>query len=208
MKITTLGWLLCAAVATPSFAGFVGAADPSQWAVTNMGTLIGGSPTPGSASFSPTTLVITGGNSVSPDPPNLEPGCAGGLYGDLTSPCQIQAVLSGAGDYAFDWSYDTADAGGPSGDIFGVIVDGVRIAISDPGGPSAQSGVHRSYNASTSFGFFVNCTDCIEGGATATISNFSAPDLELPEPASMGLVAMAALALAFVRTRRRRRWVG
>lgn len=205
MKSSTLGALLSIVFATPAFAAFVGAADPGLWTTSNTGTLIGGSPTLGSASFSPTTLLLTGSNSSSPDPANFEPGCAGGIYGDLTSPCQTQTVLAGAGTYSFDWSYETFDNGGPGGDIFGVLIDGTRIAISDPGGPVAQPGGHLSFNASTSFGFFINCTDCIEGGAAASITNFESTNVAIPEPGSAGLALLAACSVVVVRRRTRTR---
>jgi hypothetical protein len=199
MKISALSAVVCACLAAPAFAGFIGPADPIHWVVANTGTLVGGSPTLGTAVFNPTTLVLTGSNSISPDPASFEPGCAGGIYGVLASPCQIQATLAaGAGTYDFDWSYLTADGDGPAGDIFGVIVDDVRIAISDPGGDVAQPGGHRSFHATTSFGFFVNCTDCIGGNATATITNFAV----VPEPGTTGLVLLAGAALGAVRRRK------
>ena len=87
----------------------------------------------------------------------------------LASPCQLQVTASLAGNIDFDWSYVTADPDGPAGDIFGVMVDGQRFALSDLGGATAQTG-HGSFTALSSFGWFVNCTDCIGGFATVAVA--------------------------------------
>jgi hypothetical protein len=171
-------------------AGFTGPQAPANFTVANTGTLTGGSPVLGSAVFSTTQLTLTGSNSLSPPPGGDTPGCAGGSYSVLTSPCQLQATLAGAGLYSFHWSYSTADDSGPGGDIFGVLVDGQRTALSDIGGPIAQSG-DKTFAAGASFGWFLNCTDCIGGAATATISSFTVS--AVPEPASLTL-ALGGLA--------------
>ena len=192
--------LLASAAAAPAMAaGFTGVAAPANFAVANTGTLIGGSPVVGTAVFSPTELTLTSSDTVSPDPPNFAPGCAGGAFGDMASPCQIQAVLGHAGTYSFDWTYVTSDPTGPGGDIFGVVVDGVRTPLSDVGGPPAQSGAGASFIATSSFGWFLNCTDCIEGSATATVSNFSTT--AVPEPASYALLLAGGAAIAWARRR-------
>jgi hypothetical protein len=193
---------LMAAVALPAWAGFDGAYAPGNWNVQNIGTLTGGSPVPGSAVFSALQLVITDSNTVSPDPANYAPGCQGGAYGDDSSPCRTLVSIATPGTYTFSWSYLTTDFGGPGGDIFGVIVDGTRIALSDPGGPVSQAGV-RTFTAGSSFGWYFNCTDCIEGAASATITNFAA----VPEPSSTMLWGAGGLALAGC-WRRSRPWAG
>ena len=124
----------------------------------------------------------------------------GGSFQAL-GPCQTQATLSLPGTYTFAWSYMTADPAGPGGDAFGVIVDSNRIQISDPGGASAQSGT-RSFTAASTFGWFMNCTDCIGGSATAAITqvNFAAA---VPEPETYALFAAGLVGLA-ARLKRRR----
>ena len=110
MKKMTLALLLAGAISGPALAaGFVGFADPANFAVGNTGTLTGGSPNLGTAVFSATGLVLTGSDSISPSPADYTPGCAGGIYMDLSSPCQIQALLSRSGSYTFDWAYVSND---------------------------------------------------------------------------------------------------
>jgi hypothetical protein len=190
--------LLAGAAALPAWAGFDGAFAPGNWSVQNTGTLIGSSPVLGTATFSALQLVLTDSNSISPDPPNYASGCQGGAYGDDTSPCRTLVTIAVPGSYSFSWSYLTADSGGPGSDIFGVIVDGTRLALSDPGGAVSQSGV-KTVTATSSFGWYFNCTDCIEGGASATIANFA----PVPEPGSWMLMGGGVLGLGGWLRRRR-----
>lgn len=194
---TLAAW--CAAPALA--AGFTGNADPSLFTVVNIGTLTGASPTLGTATFSATQLVLVGSNSISPAPASQAPGCGGGVYSTLSSPCQLQATLATAGRYSFDWSYISADGDGPAGDIFGVIVNGTRIALSDLGGAVAQTG-SASFLATASFGWFINCTDCIGGSAQATVSNFVLS--AVPEPQSGALMLVGAVGIAAAQRRLRR----
>ena len=194
--------LLGSALAGPALAaGFTGPAAPANFSVANVGTLTGGSPTFGSASFGVNQLLLVGSNAVSPNAATSTPGCSGGVYGTVSSPCQLQVTINTPGLYSFDWSYASADADGPGGDIFGVIVNGNRIALSDPGGAVAQLG-SASFNVTSSFGWFVNCTDCIGGFATATVSNFVLTPV--PEPAGWLLWLGGAGGLAATTAWRRR----
>lgn len=173
---------------------FTGPYDPSQWLVNILGDLPAGSG--GSATFTPTTLTITGGDAASPNGGD-DPACTGGAYGVL-GPCEVDVTINLPSPFAFSFSYATGDADGPAGDIFGVIVDGVHIALSDPGGPVDQSG-DRTFTATSSFGWFVNCTDCIGGAATATIGGTR---FGVPEPGSLALVAIGLGGAWFARRRR------
>lgn len=177
--------LATAALGSAGATGFSGANDPSTFSIANVGTLTGLSPSPGLALFGSSQLVLLGSNTTSPSVGDGTPGCAGGVYSVLSSPCQIQATASVPGSYAFDWSYVSADPDGPAGDIFGLLVDGQRVALSDLGGAVAQSG-HYSFTALGSFGWFINCTDCIGGIATATVSGFEVTPV--PEPAAWALM--------------------
>ncbi|HEX2539699.1 MAG TPA: PEP-CTERM sorting domain-containing protein [Caldimonas sp.] len=98
------------------------------------------------------------------------------------------------GIYSFSWSYLTTDTAGPGGDLFGVLVDSSRVLLSDPGGANAQSGM-RTFAAASSFGWFLNCTDCIGGSATATISQFDFMAAAIPEPETYALLLAGALGL-------------
>lgn len=200
--IFSVAGLLAAVLAGPAGAvGFTGAQAPANWAVTNTGSLIGASPTLGSAVFSPTQLVLTGANALSPNPAIPAPACAGGVFETL-GPCRVQATIGGAGVYSFSWSYLSSDEAGPGGDIFGVFVDANRIQLSNPGGAPGQSG-SSSFTANSSFGFFIDCTDCITGTATTTISNF-AVTAAIPEPETYALI-MGGLGLVGAAARRRKK---
>jgi hypothetical protein len=185
-----LAFVATALMSGPAFADFTGATAPGNFSVSNTGVLTGGALSLGSAVFSATQLVLTGSSSAG--------GCTGGVYSTL-SPCQVQASINLPGTYSFNWAYVTADADGPAGDIFGVMVGGTRIPLSDLGGAVSQSGT-ASFVASSSFGWMLNCTDCKGGTATATISNFVfAP---VPEPKPVVLMLGGLLALAVVQRQR------
>ena len=199
MKSFAFAFLALLAFAAPAAANFTGPVAPATWTVTNLGTLTGGSPTLGSAIFSTTQLTMTGSNSLSPL--GDSPSCAGGFFQTL-GPCQLQVTNNQPGTYSFSWSYLTSDAAGPGGDLFGVIVDSNRIQLSDPGGANAQSGT-RTFAAASSFGWFINCSDCIGGSATSTISQFTFASAT-PEPQTYALLVAGMLAGA-LRLRARRR---
>jgi PEP-CTERM motif len=197
MKTLALAALIVGAgICAPALAAFTGPTAPANWTVVNSGTLIGASPVLGSAVFSPTQLVLSGSNTLAD-----ELGCAGGTYAVL-GPCRTSATIALAGTFSFNWSYLTADGAGPAGDIFGVVVNGVFTPLSDPGGAVAQSG-SSSFAASSSFGSFVNCTDCVGGAATATITNFSVAQA-IPEPSTYALLLSGVAALGLLARRKRR----
>ncbi len=202
MKRVAIVLFALSGLAGPAAADFTGPVAPATWTVTNTGTLTGGSPTLGSAAFSTTQLLMTGSNSLSPSAGGDAPSCAGGFFQTL-GPCQLQVTRSLPGTYSFNWSYLTSDSAGPGGDIFGVLVDSARIQLSNAGGTNAQSGT-RTFAAASSFGWFINCTDCIGGSASSTISQFNFTAAAIPEPETYALMLAGVLGLvARLKARRR-----
>ena len=198
MKSVVFACLALLGFAGPAAADFTGPLAPGNWTVTNTGTLTGGSPTLGGATFSTTQLVMTGSDSQSPS--GFSPSCAGGFFGTL-GPCQLQVTTNQPGTYSFSWSYVTSDSGGPGADTFGVIVDSTRVALSELGAGNSQSGTE-SFEAASSFGWFINCGDCIGGSATTTVSSLAFV-AAIPEPETYALMVAGALGLA-LRLRNRR----
>jgi hypothetical protein len=125
---------------------------------------------PGSAIQTSDVYTLTGGDG---NPAKADgSACAGGQYGFATSPCQVTVVSTDGtvrGNVSFDWSYATKDTSGPGADLFGVIVDGTMIPLSDPGGMQVQSG-RKVVTVTSSMSWYINCTDCTQGEAQAKVS--------------------------------------
>jgi hypothetical protein len=126
------------------------------------------SPGGGSEGDGGRTLTLAGGNGAGT-------GCAGASYGFATGPCTVVATAREAGGMrTFEWRYTSMDSSGPGADLFGVIVDGQAMPISDPGGAPKQSG-RLTVAAGQTLAFFINCTDCTDGAAQATVTSIPAP---------------------------------
>lgn len=178
-RLAAIGLLLTCLSAQAQVIDFTGPYAPATWTTTSLGSA------QGSSSATSSTLSITGGDT----------GCPGGIAG-VIGPCEIRYVTSDIQNpFSFHWVYTSSDARGPAEDIFGILVDGVRSVLSDSSGSFTQAG-DLLVNASTSFGWFINCTDCTQGAATATISQFRAGTAALPEPTHVALLTLL-FAIAF-----------
>ena len=196
-----LATTLSATVATPArgaVVGFTGPYGPGGWTTMFNGNLGAAS---GSANLTTTAVTLVGGNAVSPDPSNFVPACTGAIAG-IAGACELRYVTTNIQNpFVFDWSYASADSAGAGDDLFGMLINGIRTQLSDPGGAISQSG-HVSVSAGSSFGWYVNCTDCIEGAATVRITNFQAG--VVPEPATIALLSAGVVAAGAARRRRGR----
>ena len=185
---------LCGAVshAAAEVIGFTGAYSPASWTTTTTGAAPGGS-----TIFTSSSLALVGGDSVG--------GCIGGTYG-IIGPCEIRVTTSSVDNpFSFHWAYSTVDSRGPAGDLFGVLVNGVRTVLSDAAGTTSQSGDFL-VNAVSSFGWFMNCTDCTSGSATARITDFRAGSTvtSLLEPGSLALLGVVLAGIGVTAQRRQR----
>ncbi len=192
MKTTLYTSLLLASLCTSAGATpFTGAGAPGALTVNNTGQFLpGATATLGTAVATATVLTLVG----SDDSAGL--GCEGGTY-EVPGPCRLQVLYGQGGRYSFSWDYSTADISA-GGDTFGVLVDGVaQMVYGDPGGPVSDSG-SATFVANSTFGWYLNCTDCTGGAAMVAITNFS-----VPEPSTWGLVLAAGMAAGWRRRRAR-----
>lgn len=201
LAIITLGLF----ISSPLLAQFSG-----DYAVANWEEILLGSPPAGGGEVdlaaAPASIQLLGGDD----------GCdfSGGkglenmtraerLQGlPLDEECLLLFVieLTGGGTVSFQWDYETLDIDGPSYDVFGYVLNGDFVQLSDDDGPDAQSGLESiGVNSADEFGFYIDCTDCGEGPASVQISQFTAPAGTAPPPPPAPLAvpvnSLAALAL-------------
>ena len=167
-----------AALGTPAFAqaDFSGPYDHANWTFTQAGD--------SSFSANLTTLVLNGSKD--------------GTTLNATTTYEIAADASGV--VSFDWDYASTDS--LNWDYAGFTLNGVfsTLAFNSTTGNGSFS---TSVSAGDIIGFFVLSQDSKDGPGVLTISNFSGP-VAVPEPGSLGLIALGTVGgvLGFRRRRR------
>ncbi len=175
-----------------AMADFSGAFAPANWTTTLLGSPAGGGGASVDTSLAPASIKIIGGDSVSPGgPESLTPACTTGI-----GTCEIRYTITAPtwGAVNFDWAYTTTDPDGPGLDLF-LVVNGVPTQLSDNAGAATQGGTHSlTVPAGQTFGFALNCRDCIKGAAEVVVSNFSFSETSTAPVPTLSEWAMALLA--------------
>jgi hypothetical protein len=170
-----------AALGSPAIvqADFSGPYDHANWTFTQVGD--------SSFTATLTTLTLTGPNDGD-GTPNL----------DITTLYTIAADASGT--VSFDWNYSSTDIG--DYDNGGFTRNGVRTTLANNDTQSSGS-FSTSVNAGDIIGFFVFSDDAAFGPGVLAITNFSGP-VAVPEPGSLGLLALGTVGGVLGLRRRRR----
>ncbi|GAB3257667.1 PEP-CTERM sorting domain-containing protein [Chitinimonas naiadis] len=163
-------------VSVPASASFVSYYKTSSWTQSLNGGSI-------NLTGAPNTIKLTSSN-------------------DGTGPDNTDMTIKAeaAGTVFFNWNYVTSDRDGPAYDPFGWLFNNVFHQLTSGTDRNQNGTVSFNVKAGDVFGFRIFAKDSTLGSATATVSNFVAPN-RIPEPAS---IALTGLALAFMAGMRRR----
>lgn len=127
-------------------------------------TVLGPTSSGGSGSVSPTTMIVTGGNS------------------EVNGLTWFSTVATASYSVSVDWAFTTIDS--PQYDAGGWVLNGVFTKLA---GAAGSGTVTFSVNAGDVYGFGTATSDGLFGSATTTFTNF------VPAPGAVGLLAMAGI---------------
>ena len=148
-----------------SFAiGFSGSYDPANWTFLNTGASTNGSVDPSSA---PSSITLTGGSSG---------------YGSGAT--NYTVVVATSGTWSFDWNYSSTDIS--NYDTANFLLNGSPTFLATNNSQGGSS-VSIPVNLGDTIGFQVFSADNSYGPGVLTVSNFMAPEVEVPFEFSPGL---------------------
>jgi|694.fasta_scaffold01730_20 hypothetical protein len=158
--------------------GFTDSFAPANWSLDPAGSNV-------DSTAAPTSIAIT-----SPDDGSGNPGDSGF---SIPLPAQSYAL-------SFLWSYSTTDSTADL-DLFGYKINGSFTPLSDPFGPTKQTGgiSLKSFLPSDQFAFTMSSADNLGGSASTTISSFVAalpneiPDCPCPVPGPLPILGLGAV---------------
>ena len=114
--------------------------------------------------------------------------------------------FSGVVELTTQWIYGTIDKYGPSNDLFGLIINGKKIQLSDDDGISLQGGKYEfTVTPSDTFSFYIDSLDDKYGKAVATIYGKGTDLAPIPLPAALPMAAAGLMLLGGLASRRKKR---
>ncbi len=109
-------------------------------------------------------------------------------------------AASAGGTVSFDWNYSSGDSG--NYDFGGFYLNGVFTTLANNASQGAGT-FSTGVNNGDTFGFFVTSQDSQFGAGVLDVSNFIGP-MAIPEPGSLGLLALGTLGGVLALRRRRK----
>jgi hypothetical protein len=156
-------------------ADFSGPYDHANWTFTQAGN--------SSFSATLTTLTLNGSSNAT-------------TFNALTT---YSIAADASGTVSFNWNYSSNDTGGY--DYAGFYINGAFTTLAFNSTQGSGS-ISRTVNQGDDIGFWVFSVDSVNAPGILNISNFSGP-VGIPEPGSLGLLALGTIggALSFRRRR-------
>jgi hypothetical protein len=168
-----------AALGAPAIAqaDFSGPYDHANWTFTQAGD--------SSFTANLTTLILNGSDDGT----------------TLLATTEYTIAADASGTVSFDWDYSSVDS--LNWDYGGFSVNGVFTTLASNSSLILSGNFSTAVNAGDIIGFWVSSQDSTLGAGVLEITNFSGP-VAVPEPGSLGLLALGTVGGALGLRRRRR----